>query len=271
MSGINPKDLVGARKAPLRYVPAALAIEAAGPMDDGQRKYGAYNWRETPILMSGYIEAMERHLAALKDGQDFAEDSGYSHVGHIAAGAAILADAKAHGTLIDDRHKGPAADMLRERDKSTKPPPVVSWDEAGSTPFEDFLAAVEGLKNAPPPTLLLKQDEPTTVITPLADGHRIETIIPFFPDQRAPTGGYPYPGTGDSGYIHGMPSDEWDRYGSDNPTDGSSPYENIDRSAFVYPVVTAENRGDWPLDTRVAGLLTCCGQTEHTIACPQWR
>ena len=32
-----------------------------------------------------------------------------------------------------------------------------------------------------------------------------------------------------------------------------------------------EYRGEWPPDTRVGGLLTCCGQSEHAIDCPQWR
>lgn len=116
----NPKDLVGAKKAPLRYVPPAGAIESSGPHEDGAIKYGPFNWRETPVEMVTYLEAIDRHLAALKDGQDVAEDSGYSHIGHIIAGANIIADAKAHGTLIDNRFaKGPAADMLRARDKST--------------------------------------------------------------------------------------------------------------------------------------------------------
>lgn len=38
--------------------------------------------------------------------------------------------------------------------------------------------------------------------------------------------------------------------------------------AFKVDVV---NRGEWPEDTRVGGLLTCCGASEHTIECPQWR
>jgi hypothetical protein len=119
---MNPKDLVGAKKAPLRYVPAAVVIEASGPMEDGALKYGPFNWREKPVEMVTYLEAIQRHLLALLDGQDNAEDSGHSHIGHIIAGAGIIADAKANGTLIDNRFaKGPAADMLRERDKSAAP------------------------------------------------------------------------------------------------------------------------------------------------------
>jgi hypothetical protein len=119
---MNPKDLVGAKKAPLRYVPSAVVIEASGPMEDGAIKYGPFNWRDQPVEMVTYLEAIERHLMALKDGQDNAEDSGHSHLGHIIAGAGIIADAKANGTLIDNRFAaGPAPDMLRERDKSARP------------------------------------------------------------------------------------------------------------------------------------------------------
>jgi hypothetical protein len=37
------------------------------------------------------------------------------------------------------------------------------------------------------------------------------------------------------------------------------------------PLVTFDNRGEWPPDTRVNGLLTCCGQSEHPITCSQYR
>jgi dATP/dGTP diphosphohydrolase len=40
---------------------------------------------------------------------------------------------------------------------------------------------------------------------------------------------------------------------------------------FVANHADVQNRGDWPPDTRVGGYLTCCGQTEHPLDCPQWR
>jgi hypothetical protein len=36
-------------------------------------------------------------------------------------------------------------------------------------------------------------------------------------------------------------------------------------------LVEVENRGEWPPDTRVAGRLTCCGASEHTLDCAQYR
>jgi len=115
----NPKDAVGVHKAPLRFVPPALAIIASDALADGADKYGAFNWRENAVRLSVYLEAIERHLLALRDGQDRAEDSGHLHIAHIAACCAIIADADAFGNLIDDRPTpGPAADLLRERDQS---------------------------------------------------------------------------------------------------------------------------------------------------------
>lgn len=120
----NPKDLVGAKKAPMDLVPAAGAIMSAPAHKNGADKYGPFNWRKNPVQMMTYLAAMRRHMDALIDGQDLAEDTGIHHLSHILAGANILADAMGLGNLIDNRPpKGPAADMLREQDHSA--PPVV--------------------------------------------------------------------------------------------------------------------------------------------------
>lgn len=117
----NPKDLVGAKKAPMDLVPAAGAIMSAPAHQNGADKYGPFNWRLNPVQMMTYLAAMRRHMDALIDGQDVAEDTGIHHLSHIIAGANILADAMGLGNLIDNRPpKGPAADMLRAQDKSTK-------------------------------------------------------------------------------------------------------------------------------------------------------
>jgi hypothetical protein len=116
----NPKDLVGAKKAPLRFVPPALVIGAAEAMAIGAEKYGPYNWRDQPVSLMTYIEAIDRHLMAFRDGEDIATDSGVHHVRHAVAGMAIILDAMANDVLIDDRPKpGPAARLLAEQDRST--------------------------------------------------------------------------------------------------------------------------------------------------------
>lgn len=110
----NPKDAQARKKVPVGLVPPALVIGAAEALADGARKYGAYNWRDIAIQLSVYIEAIERHTLAFKDGEDLAQDSLIHHVKHIAAGCAIILDAAGHGSLIDDRKKGPGAKLLAE-------------------------------------------------------------------------------------------------------------------------------------------------------------
>ena len=110
----NPKDAQARKKVPVGLVPPALVIGAAEALADGARKYGAYNWRDIAIQLSVYIEAIERHTLAFKDGEDLAQDSLIHHVKHIAAGCAIILDAAGQGNLIDDRKKGPGAKLLAE-------------------------------------------------------------------------------------------------------------------------------------------------------------
>jgi hypothetical protein len=129
----NPKDLVGAKKAPLFLVPPALVIETAPAMANGAAKYGPYNWRDYPVKMSVYIEAALRHLLALMDGEDNAPDSGIRHDAHAAACLAIIMDARGSGTLIDDRAKpGPASMLLGAQDKSSVP--MLTIDGQDSSP-----------------------------------------------------------------------------------------------------------------------------------------
>ena len=116
----NPKDKAASTKVPMWSLPSIGAVHGAMSTGDGIRKnYGAYNWREKPISMMEHIGAMERHLAALKDGEDFTRDSdvGITHLGCINAGTAILLDAQQCGTLIDDRPRAgfsTSADALED-------------------------------------------------------------------------------------------------------------------------------------------------------------
>jgi hypothetical protein len=109
----NPKDLIGATKAPLNLVPPALFIEVAPVMALGAKKYGPYNWRESKVKLSVYLTAILRHTLAALDGQWEDPESGRPHVAHVGAGVGIILDADASGQLIDDLPKpGPAAKLL---------------------------------------------------------------------------------------------------------------------------------------------------------------
>ncbi len=86
----------------LSFPLSALAATAVA-FKDGAQKYGPYNWRENPVLATVYISAALRHMCAMAEGEDYAEDSGALHAAHAIACLAILVDAAAHGVLADDR------------------------------------------------------------------------------------------------------------------------------------------------------------------------
>jgi hypothetical protein len=110
----NPKDLLGVNKPPLHLVPAALAIFVSKIFQFSAVKYGPYNWREKKVRKSIYIDAIERHVLALKDGEEFDPESGQRHEAHIGANVAILLDAREQGNLIEDMSwkPGPAPAIL---------------------------------------------------------------------------------------------------------------------------------------------------------------
>lgn len=125
---MNPKDIAAQSRVPLHLLPAVGRVHGAMACRDGAIKYGPYNWREKPISLMEYTGAIERHLLALRDGENYAEDSGLHHLAHIIATASIILDAQEACTLIDDRPKkgqGGAListynDQLKLREKSNE-------------------------------------------------------------------------------------------------------------------------------------------------------
>lgn len=137
----NPKDIIGAKKAPLRLVPPALVIQTAPAMALGATKYGPYNWRDKAVRMSIYLEAAQRHILAFQDGEDLDPESGHSHLGHASACLAILFDAGAIGKLVDDRPPpGAAAQLLAQQ----APAPAADSPEffEDMVPYGDQMARV---------------------------------------------------------------------------------------------------------------------------------
>lgn len=113
LAGTNPKDALGAKKVQLNLVPPASVIYQALAMEDGERKYGPFNWRQNKVIASIYVAAALRHIYAWQDGEDDAADSGKPHLGHALACLGIIVDAKETGNLIDDRPvKGAAAALI---------------------------------------------------------------------------------------------------------------------------------------------------------------
>jgi hypothetical protein len=79
----------------------------------GAGKYGPYNWRKEPVQSRVYLEAAERHLNLLLDGEDIDRDTGIHHGAFILSTIAIYLDAMVYGTLIDNRPMpGNTADLV---------------------------------------------------------------------------------------------------------------------------------------------------------------
>jgi len=102
----NPKDLFGAVKVSLSKLPAIAVAHGAHAVMDGAQKYGPYNWRDKAVIASIYVDAAKRHIDDWFEGQRAAKDSEVHHLGHAIACCAIILDAEAMGTLIDDRPAG---------------------------------------------------------------------------------------------------------------------------------------------------------------------
>lgn len=126
----NPKDIIGATKPGLRHVPPGPLYLIGLALDDGARKYDAFNWRKSPIAASIYLDACKRHMDSFFHGAELAEDSGLPHLAHAAAGLVILLDAIQRGSMIDDRphHNVPLDQILVDLAQFKKP--VVGADES---------------------------------------------------------------------------------------------------------------------------------------------
>lgn len=116
---MNPKDKVGSKKPPISLVPPAAIIYLSEAFREGDVKYGAYNWRREKVQLLCYIDAIMRHALAIIDGEDIDPESGKPHISGILASAAVIADARETGNLIDNRPvKGVAGEMIRKISES---------------------------------------------------------------------------------------------------------------------------------------------------------
>jgi len=99
----NPKDSIGSSKIPMHLWPEAATVLGSLALLDGALKYGRSNFRASPVRASVYYDAAKRHLNAWFEGRSCDPDSGLPDLAHALACLAILVDAEAACTLIDDR------------------------------------------------------------------------------------------------------------------------------------------------------------------------
>lgn len=101
---VNPKDSIGSTKLPIHLWPETATIVGSLGLMDGAGKYGRSNYRATPVRASIYYDACRRHLAKWFAGEDRDKESSLPHMSHALACLAIIVDAQAARTLIDDRN-----------------------------------------------------------------------------------------------------------------------------------------------------------------------
>lgn len=82
--------------------PIAKELEANSLFFNAKKHGGEWNWRKKRISLMFYLGKIERHVDAIASGEVTDRD-GNDHLGAIRADAGIIADARLHGTLIDDR------------------------------------------------------------------------------------------------------------------------------------------------------------------------
>jgi hypothetical protein len=91
-------------KPDLALLPRVFKETVARVMMFGAKKYGRWNYTKGHDIEQ-LIAAAERHLDALKDGEDVADDSKLSHWGHIAANALMALHQIQLKTIRDGRFK----------------------------------------------------------------------------------------------------------------------------------------------------------------------
>lgn len=152
----DPKGQAGSLKAPLGLVPPYAMEQTAWVHKLGAEKYGPWNWRETGVCASTYVNAILRHLNAWRDGESLDPESGITHLAHIACSANILMDAEYCGKLQDDRNKRPTSG---ETEKSS---PKVGGFELNEEFMNDILKWIRGEDEELPEDFWGPLDEETT-------------------------------------------------------------------------------------------------------------
>ncbi len=148
----DPKGQAGSLKAPLGLVPPYAMEQTSWVHKLGADKYGPWNWRETGVCASTYVNAILRHLNAWRDGESLDPESGITHLAHIACSANILMDAEVCGKLQDDRNKRPTNDETEEGS-------LVVGELLTVSEFADILKWIRG-EDEEPPTKHVEDNKP---------------------------------------------------------------------------------------------------------------
>ena len=130
-------------KIPLELIPPQFAEDIARVLLHGAKKYARHNWMQG-ISFEAILGGVQRHVAAVRRGEEFDEESGLPHVSHAACGLMFMhwylhgKDTKQYRTLKDDRV---FANSIDARD-ALLPPLIYNYtegrfQEVESSPYSD--------------------------------------------------------------------------------------------------------------------------------------
>jgi hypothetical protein len=93
-----------AEKPRMELVPSGAVLAIADVFTFGAKKYAAHNWR-AGFDWSRLIGALERHVAAFKEGEDLDPESGLPHMAHAGCCVMMLLEHQRLNYGVDDRYK----------------------------------------------------------------------------------------------------------------------------------------------------------------------
>lgn len=111
----NPKDRAATDRLDLTLFPDAAKVYGAIALQEGDFKYGGYNWRDAGVKASVYRAALDRHMAKYWNGEWADPGTGVPHLANAIACLAVLIDSHEQGNLTDDRPPEQAISGLLQR------------------------------------------------------------------------------------------------------------------------------------------------------------
>lgn len=121
----NPKDAIAANKLPLHLVSPIVKAYQAIAHFLGSVKYGAWNYRAAGARASVYKSALDGHINAWWEGEEYDPTDGTPHLANALACLGILIDAKHSGGLVDDRPPSMGNELARVRAEFEAMMPVI--------------------------------------------------------------------------------------------------------------------------------------------------
>lgn len=89
----------------LDLIPLEALAEVSKVLEHGAEKHGAHDWRQGHInrSLTYQLDHISQHLDAFVASQNNEDESGLSHLAHVAARCLFIIAHQKCGTAIDDR------------------------------------------------------------------------------------------------------------------------------------------------------------------------